>query len=202
MLIKEEGGGTFENPKPDTYVATCRQIIDLGTQDSDYQGVKSSKHQVLVGWELDELMEDGRPFVVSKFYTASLNEKSNFRHDLASWRGRDFTADELAGFDPSAILGKSCQLGIILNEKGKTKVGTVTKLHKSMSAPPLVNPIVYFSFMKFDQAVFDGLSQGIKDIIMKSPEWANQHGRTIAPKPVSVTPEADFDDGFEDDIPF
>jgi len=207
MLITDSGNsGNFENPLAGSYGATCRQIIDLGTQESDYQGVKSHKHQILVGWELDELMEDGRPFVVSKFYTASLNEKANFRQDLISWRGRDFTNEELGGFDPANILGAPCMLSLILTEKGKIKVQNVSKLPKGMTVPPLVNPKIYFSLMhgKYDQQVFDNLSEGIKKIIMQSPEYLNRQ-QEVGKMPsnnISVTPQNDIDDEFLDDLPF
>ena len=214
MLIKDTGGGDYEYPEVGTYIATCRQIIDLGTQENDYQGAKTYPHQILMGWELNENMSDGRPFVVSKFYTASLNEKANFRKDLISWRGRDFTQEELGGFDPRNILGAPCMLTLTTNEKGKIKVSSVAKIVKGMSPPPLVNPKVYFSLQhgEYDQQQFEALSEGIKKIIMQSPEWqARQAELGMAHQPAesdefAPTTQAPYvpptDDDFPDDIPF
>jgi hypothetical protein len=101
----DTGGGDFQHAPIGTHAARCIRLIDLGTQQGEWQGKPTFKNQVLVMWELpDELMEaqdDGqpRPFIVSKFYTNSLSEKANLRKDLTTWRGRDFTDDELDRFD-------------------------------------------------------------------------------------------------------
>ena len=189
---KDSGGGDFENPDPGSYAGVCYKIIDIGTQTSEYQGKTKSRRQVIIGWELDELMSDGRPFVVSKFYTASLSEKANLRHDLAAWRGRDFTPEELQGFSPRNILGKSCLVQLTKNDKGKVRVTGVAKLPKGMNAPELVNEQVFFHLDEFDQATFDSLSDGVKKLIVQSPEY--QH---IAGKP-KATSFAEM----ESDIPF
>ena len=108
-----DSGGDFEQVDPGSYAAVCYKIVDIGTREGEYQGVKNSRRQVIIGWELDELMTTGeragKPFVVSKFYTQSLGEKANLRHDLAGWRGRDFTPDELAGFDAKNKVRSRCQ---------------------------------------------------------------------------------------------
>ena len=191
---KDNGGGDFENPEPGSYAATCYKIIDIGTQTSEYQGKTNSRRQVILGWELDEAMSDGRPFVVSKFYTASLSEKANLRHDLAGWRGRDFTPEELGGFSPRNILGKSCLVTLTKNDKGKIRVTGVAKLPKGMTAPPLQNEQVFFHLDEFDAATFDKLSDGVKKLIVQSPEY-----QSVAGKPA---PKGNSFDDFKDDIPF
>jgi hypothetical protein len=70
---------------------------------------------------LSQIRGAGKPFTVSKFYTASLGEKANLRADLKNWRGRDFTDEELAGFEAKNILGKPCMLSVVETEsEGKT----------------------------------------------------------------------------------
>src|ERR1043165_7214119 len=103
MILSDNGNTSFEQPPSGSHAARCIAIIDLGTQRSTYEGEAQIKRQVIVRWELPtELMTtgdfQGKPFTVSKFYTASLHEKSGLRKDLASWRGRDFTPEELKGF--------------------------------------------------------------------------------------------------------
>ena len=172
-----DSGGDFEQVEPGSYAAVCYKIVDIGTQEGEYQGVKNSRRQVIIGWELDELMTTGeragKPFVVSKFYTQSLGEKANLRHDLAGWRGRDFTPDELAGFDAKNILGKSCMLSLTLTDKGKIKVSGVSKLPKGMTAPAQVNPTLFLSLEPndYDRAAFDAQTDKMKAMIMASPEW-------------------------------
>jgi hypothetical protein len=175
-----DNGGTFEQPEPGSHAAVCYKIIDLGTQENDYQGQKTHKRQVIIGWELSDLMSDGRPFVVSKFYTQSLNEKATLRHDLAGWRGRDFTQEELAGFDARNIIGKPCLLSLTLNDKGKVKIASVAKLPKGMEAPKQTNPSVFLSLEPndYDQKAFDAQSDKIKAMVMLSPEWQSLQRRS------------------------
>ena len=45
------GGKDFEQAPAGSHVARCIKIIDLGTQESEYQGVKTIKNQILVSWE-------------------------------------------------------------------------------------------------------------------------------------------------------
>lgn len=175
--MKWKGGGADFTPPPvGNHPARCVRVIDLGTQTSEYNGQPSTKRQCLVSFELPtELMKggefDGKPFIVSKFYTASLNEKANLRKDLETWRGRAFTAVELEGFDSKNVLGKPCLVNVIHSEKGKAKLASIGAVPKGMTIPPQVNPSVYFSLDEFDQAGFDALSPGIKKIIAESPEY-------------------------------
>lgn len=176
MKWTDTGGGSFEQAPIGSHVARCVKVIDIGTQKGEYQGQATMKRQCIIGWELPtELMETGdyagKPFTVSKFYTASLSEKANLRKDLANWRGRDFTEQELAGFDSKNIIGKPCMVSIIHNEKAKARVAGVMAIPKGLTVPEQVNDSVFFSLDEFDQAVFDSLSDGYKKLIMASPEY-------------------------------
>jgi len=201
MKWTDTGGGDFEQPPVGTHVARCIKIIDIGTQKGEYQGKVTIRRQVIIGWELpNALMEDGdyagKPFVVSKFYTASLSDKANLRKDLANWRGRDFTEEELRGFESNNILGKPCMLSLTTNEKGKVRVTGIMALPKGTPVPDQVNASVYFSLDEFNAAVFDSLSDGIKKIIALSPEYEH------ATKPRTGKPTGGVMDDMEDDIPF
>ena len=46
-----------------------------------------------------------QPFVLSKGHTLSLYEKANLRHNLESWRGKQFTAEEWPGSTSSPWWG-------------------------------------------------------------------------------------------------
>ncbi len=200
MKWADHGGGDFEQAPTGSHVARCVKIIDIGTQKGEYQGQANIRRQCIVGWELPtELMTEGdyagKPFTVSRFYTASLGEKANLRKDLENWRGRAFTEQELLGFESKNILGKPCMLSITPNDKGKARVTGVMALPKGMPVPDQINATVYFSLDDFDQKVFDALSDGYKKLIQQSPEY--QH---IA-KGGTKKPSGKFDD-MEDDIPF
>lgn len=203
MKWADNGGGDFEQPPVGTHVARCVKIIDIGTQKGEYQGKATIKRQCIIGWELpNELMSEGdyagKPFVVSKFYTASLGEKANLRKDLANWRGRDFTEAELAGFEAKNIIGKGCMLSLTTNDKGKTRVTGVMALPKGMELPPQNSPTVYFSLDEFDQAAFDSLSDGYKKFITGSPEY-----RALTSPEHQANPKRTFEEEMEaNDVPF
>lgn len=174
-MILTDKGGDFEQPPVGIHVARSIRLIDIGTQKSDYQGTVTHKRQFILTWELsNELMSRGdlagQPFVVSKFYTASLSEKSNLRKDLVSWRGREFSADELSGFDPRNILDKPCMVQII-DKEGKHRVASVTGVPKGTQVPSAHNEIQFFSLDDYDHDLFMSLSDRMKELIMKSPEY-------------------------------
>lgn len=167
----QETGSTFKQPPADTHVARCYRLIDLGTQRGSYQGEPTVRNQVMISWELDCAMDDGKPFVVSAFLTNSLNEKSKLRAWLESWRGKQFTAAELKKFDLQNILGAPCLLTVIHNDKGKAVVSHVTKMPKNLTAPEQVNPSFAFWLDDFSVEKFDLVPQGIQAIIKESDEF-------------------------------
>lgn len=206
MIISDTGGTSFEQPPTGSHAARCIAVIDLGTQKTTYEGETQIKRQVIVRWELsNELMTSGdhagKPFTVSKFYTASLHEKAGLRKDLASWRGRDFTPEELRGFDLKNVLAHPCMLSVGLSEKGKAKVTSVMGLPKGMSVPPQVNPSFNFSLTgdQFKAADFELLSKGFKEMVIASPEYQAIINRTPAPERKHAAPVMQEDDS---DIPF
>lgn len=174
-----DSGGTWEEPEPGNHVARCIRVIELGTQRKEYQGKVDFKKQTLVVWELPtEMMEDGKPFTISKWYTASLNEKANLRRDLENWRGTPFTEAELEGFDQRNILDKPCLLNVIKNEKGKTVVGSIAKIPKGMAVPQRVNETLFYDLEDHNETVWGKISDGIKKIIMQSEERKAQTAQT------------------------
>lgn len=183
----------FQNPPPGTYGAVCYQVIDLGTQAIQWEGDTKLQRKVRIAWELDEKMTDGRPFITSKKYTVSFNEKARLYNDLISWRGRPFTQEELKGFDPANLIGAPCMITLV--QKGEyVNVASIAKLPKGMTPLTPVNPTVCFLLDKFDQKVYDALSNSLKDQISSSPEYIAIVGNQSAPNVGS--------DGLESDIPF
>lgn len=198
MRWKDNGGGDYEKVPTGTHVGRCIALIDLGTSETKF----GKKRDVLIRWELPhEKQSDGEPFTIGQFYNQSLNEKSNLRAMLKSWRGRDFTEEELAGFDPRKILGHPCMVGVI-EKKGDTGelrhvVGSVSAMPKGMAVPEQVNPSLYLSLERgeFNQAVFDSLGDKTKERIKATPEWAALQGSPAAAAVVA--------DGVDDsDLPF
>ena len=169
------GGGDFEQCPAGSFAARCYQIIDLGHQTFEWKGEAKVAPKVRITWELNEMMQDGRPFSISREYTASIGDKANLRKDLEAWRGRPFTATELQNFSLENVLGAPCLLGVVHKpskdgSKVYANVGSIMALPKGMPSPELVNPAVKFDIGTFDQKVFDGLSSYVQKKILMSKE--------------------------------
>lgn len=194
----EGQGGTFKQAPAGTHLARCIKIIDIGTQHGEYLGEPTIRNQVVVQWELpNETLEiDGqeKPFIVSCFYTNSLNEKAKMRGDLEAWRGKAFTTEELLKFDLMQILGKPCTLTIVHNEKGKAQVKGVGPLMKGMVCPPAFNQTDAFWIDEWDDNKFAALPEGFKRLITASDEYVSMQGQEH-PKPAPAPTN-------NDDIPF
>ena len=175
-IIANGGNDTPSYPTVSVGVhkARCVRVIDLGTQQNDYQGQISWKRQVMLIWEVpSETDNKGEPLTISKFYTLSLNEKANLANDLVSWRGRPFTETEKKAFDISKVAGKPCSINVILNQNGKPKVSTVMPIGKNDQIAQQFHPNMVFSITDFQEKkmeVFNQLPEGIRNIILKSKE--------------------------------
>jgi hypothetical protein len=172
-----------------SHAARPYQLVDIGIQHSEAYG---DKHQIIISYELvDELMEDGRPFILNKFYNLSLNEKATLCIDLEGIAGRKLSDTEKENFDFRKILNAPCLISVIHETKSgeaKAKIKTISALPKNMSASPLKNSPLFFD-----------LDQPDWDVYEKLPEWlqAKINKKSMAP----ITDDVAFDSE-ADDIPF
>ncbi len=115
-------------PAPEgVHAAVCVDVADLGMVTGQF----GTKHTLKVVWEIEAKMDDGKPFTVSKRYTATLNEKGNLAKDLKSWRGKPFTPEELKGFDTEKLINVPCQVVVQHNERDGQVYGNVTTVIKA-----------------------------------------------------------------------
>lgn len=202
--------GDFTPAPAGTHLAICVGVTDLGTQHNEafsYEGKSipaSDKPQILVTFELvTELIDmDGemKPMTISKFFNLFLNEKASLRKDLESWRSRQFTQEELQGFDVQKVLGAPCMVGITHTDRGKAKITSISAVVKGMVVPEHVHPLIGFSLDDYNQETFDQISEGIQKIIAKSPEYqALMNPSGFRTQATGSGGEPDFTD---DDIPF
>ena len=169
----------------ETLPAICVGVIDCGTQQWEYMGEAKSGKKLRLQWELptEEWEDDegrNRARTISHEYTASLHEKSNLRKNLISWRGRDFTEEELAGFDMTELLGKPCMLSVIHKNKANgtgsyAKIDAVTKLAKGITVPEVaITPLTTYSLEDGDNEVFRAFPEWIQNIISSCVEWQSK----------------------------
>jgi hypothetical protein len=138
MPIIAKAGASFTPAPAGTHCAVCVDVIDLGVVEVNYLGKVRKQHKIVIAWQIDETMEDGKPFLVRRRYTCSLHEKATLRRDLESWRGRAFTNTELEAFDLENLLGVGSLLNVIHESRnGSTfaNVASIMRLPKNMTAP-------------------------------------------------------------------
>lgn len=179
-MIVSGSSESYETPPVGLQGAVCVNWFDIGFQP----GMEGKiAHKIVALFELAERKSDGKRFLVTKLYTASLNEKANLRKDLASWRTRDFTSEELAGFELDNTIGKSCQLNLVADTRnGSTYVNVQTVLPAAKGLPAII-----------PETGRDFIPEWVKKKIAEQlPAPAKNH--TGAPPPQS--------DDFTDDIPF
>lgn len=206
LTLPKETGGDFELPPADTHVATCYRVVDKGTQKIEWQGQVKFQHKILISWELDALMQDGKPFSVHKSYTFSSHEKATMRQDLESWRGVPFTPEDMGNFKLANLLGKSCLIGIVhTNKNGKNyaNISSIMKLPKGMTPPALVNQLVEFDLGDFKADTYASFSQGLRETIALSPEYQQAIRGKSPTQTTNDDPLPDYDASIGiDEIPF
>ena len=211
LIAKSNGESNFVPVPQGMHLARCYRIVDLGTQKSEYQGQVKHLSKVMLQFEIHGNDDDNKPIVtqkgepmsINKNFTLSLAEKATLRKDLQTWRGREFTEDELRGFELKNVLGAWAMISVIkaLGNNGKeytniAAIMSVPSAIKKAGIPEGHNDLTLFSIEEPDMALFDSFSNGLKEKIGKSPEWQSR-GKSSAPK----APAGPFDD-MSDDIPF
>lgn len=207
LTVSEPESSGFTPCPAGTYPARCVLIADLGSQQSEYQGEIKHAYKLLVQFEITDpetRRDDGKPFTISKRFTASLHEKAGLRKTLESWRGRPFTSEELRGFSLVNVLGKPCLLSVVQETKGDrtySNIASIMGLPKGMTCPEPVTTPTSFDLSKPDWETFDALSERLQEQIAESPEGRAAIAKRHASDPgTPSTPAADeFGD---DDIPF
>ena len=213
LKASDNGGSSTFKPVPTgMHLARCYRIIDLGTQETVYMGQKKTQHKVMFSFEVHSeddqgnktVTEKGEPMSISKNYTMSLHEKSGMRKDLQSWRGKEFTPEELRGFELERVLGAWCTLNVIRTTGNDGKeytniagISPVAAIQKKVGIPDGFNEPKMFALDNPDMALYETFSNNLKEKIAKSPEWKARQGSFDQP---SYSTSAPLED--DDDIPF
>jgi hypothetical protein len=188
FIAKDSGGQDFKRIPAGSYIARCYLLVDMGEQMTNGQYGEKIQHKIRFAWEVFGEEDDGtpltievdgqmKPMTIGKTYTLSLSEKAGLRKDLASWRGRDFNPEELAGFDISDVINAYCMLNITTSEKdGKkyTNIAAITPLPKEFKnmKPEACHAPVVFNLDDADWDTFETLPDWLKDSIKTSPQYA------------------------------
>lgn len=200
LTASASSGGSFSPIPEGTYSAVCNMLIDLGMQRNEKYG--SVARNVQIGWQIpDEIIEiDGKeePRIISKSYTLSLGEKANLRADLAAWRGRDFTPEELKAFDLRNIVGAPCLINIIHKENNGKKyanISSIMALPKGMPRPQMAGEPTVFDLDESPLSDINNLPKWIAETIYKSETYKERADAKLEPE------FKELDDG-DGELPF
>ena len=141
-IVAYDKGQKFTPAPEGQYASVCCDIVDLGKVQSTYNGETTTKHKIRVVFQISETNPDnGKPFLVSQWFTLSMNEKANLRKFLEMWRGKPYTEAEIeAGVPVTKMLGVGAFLQVVHNERqGKVyaNISTIMRIPKGMEAPKI-----------------------------------------------------------------
>jgi hypothetical protein len=213
LTVSDTGGSDFKMIPEGVHIGRCFRIVDLGTQEETFEGETKLMQKVCIYWELhgeDEqgqpLMNDnGEPLTIWQEFTASLGKKAKLRAALESWRGKQFTEEELKGFDVSKLLGAYCMVNVThrqskASQRTYAQVSSLTPLPAALrnAKPAAVLPSAVFDLANPDWALFETFHDKLKERINNSIE---RKGKTKAQAAPSAG-HADQRIPEDDEIPF
>lgn len=196
MPVAKEQSKSFTPIPAGSHIARAIQCIALGTQvDPKFP----SSFKVMLAWEIpDEVItntqtKEQKPMVISKEYTLSLGKKANLRRDLEGWRGREFTADELKGFQVENVLDKPCMLNVIHKTSGTGNLYAVitgiSALPKGVVCKPRVHDLMHFEIEDGTSCpAWSKIPEFIQKKIQVCLEWTHP---AVAEQPESEASEAE-----------
>jgi hypothetical protein len=137
------GGGQKYAPHPKgQYPVICVDVIDLGNIEETWDGETTAKHKCRIRFVSTEEDESGgAKWLTTGRMTVSLNESANLRKFLKAWRGKDFTAAELARFDLETLIGAPAFVQVSHRESKAGRdyalIDTIMRLPKGQTAPEI-----------------------------------------------------------------
>lgn len=195
------GGGGFK-PSIGIHNAVCCQLVDFGTHEKEWQGkIVGKVNKINLGFEFVDVnleSEDGGTYhpVWGVQMTNSLGKRANLRTLLEGWRGREFTDEELKGFDLDKLLGLSCQLVIQPNTKGNPKIAAIAKAPAKYEGKRDLRSFWFDD--EFDGNLPDWIPEWMQEIIHESDEFLGLNEQDSG----SEDPESDQAEEEDDCIPF
>jgi hypothetical protein len=198
LTLSESAKQERKLPEAGATVGMLYSLVDLGTQETNWDGEKKYTPKVRLTFELPdqtdefEVVENGKttkvskPMVVSIEQTRSLGEKASLRKLLEQWRGQTFTAAELKAFSLKNLLGKPAMLTLI-HKTIPSRVGNTAPLRgrasypKGMKAPATTtNAQMYYEIEQGEGGQFSEMPEWLQDKIRASKEFANLKPKATA----------------------
>ena len=177
MIVKEENKSAtdYEPIEKGRHDAICVTVAGIGEQETAY-GVKN---QVVITWEIPSIVrewtkdgetKEGRA-QITRTFTCSLAPKASLRLILEDWRDKEFTPQELAGFDLEKLLGVPCSLKIKhqTSQDGSRVYANIADVEPYEGKDKLEPeaPLVHYDPMNHNEESFEKLPNWLQDKINK-----------------------------------
>lgn len=133
MVIAKRSDDRYLHPEGQ-FKARCIDIIDLGDVETTYNGKKKLQHKVVVRFWCGCRNEDGDELYVGQRMTNSLGARSTMLKFLTAWRGKDFTEQELDGFELDNLIDAGAYIQVRHNN-GYANIDGCLKLPKGEKPP-------------------------------------------------------------------
>ena len=193
-IAKDKATTDFKVLDEGTHLAICDAVIDIGLQETAWG---SQQENVWFRFEVPaeriQFAKDGEefdePMTIWTRYNKTLSKKSTLRKDLVGWRGREFTAEELAGFELFNVTGQPCLITVVHNQTADrtyANISGITQVMRGQNIPPQELDTIRFSPDDDDQ--WESV-----------PEWLQKKfDARIEQEEDPATAEAESVDDFED----
>lgn len=180
----------FEPMPAGNYAARLYSIIHIGTVPVFWEGKKKMIDKVRLTFEFPTETkvfkeENGeQPFVLSREFTFSLNEKAALRKFLGSWRGKALSDNEAMDTDLFEWIGKEGLINVVHKvvttkdgEKTYANIETIAPLPKGMTCPPAINePFILNYYEEWSDEKFNSLPDWLQEKIMESDQYKSKFG--------------------------
>lgn len=179
--IPSDNESNFAPVPAGTYPGRCFKMIHIGTIQETIKGEDKILNKIMVFWELPTKQKEFKggqgmkPFVVNEEYNISMNENSNFRKMLESWKAATFDSKTMKEFDITSMLGVPCMLSVkhntAANGKVYANVSSVSPVMEGYETPKQINETFLLDYDNFTLEKFNPLPQFIRDKMVKSIEY-------------------------------
>jgi len=180
MILGSRAKPAIPPVEPGTYFAVCIGDVDLGEQETTYNGKTKYVNQLQLIFELpgERIEVDGeqQPRRLARRFGVSLSSKSNLRKFLETWNGKQFTDESIKSFDTKGLLGKPAMLSVVLSEDGQyANIASAASLPKGVPAPEAKSEFLHFEVDRWDDDLFAKLPEYLQELIQNSTQYKSAH---------------------------
>lgn len=201
MILQSKNGGDYTPHPEGIHAAMCCDCIDLGLQQSTFNGETKLVNKLRLVFETEEKLPDGRNCTISKTFTASLHPKARLAEFIGKWRGKPVLPGETVDLDK--LVGASCTLVISHQENmvGRkfANIDAVSKPTKKLAPSGHYDPAAARQRIAEWAAKQSGQQQPQQRLPVQSHQQAAPTMRQPAPAPAhkpvapATSPASDFD---------